>query len=63
MEARITDQCLEGADVVIIPFGIKDINLFDFDKAESVIKGGIMATLINIPEIKEAIREKLAMTE
>jgi len=59
MEAKITDQSLEGADVVIVPFGIKDINLFDFDKAESVIKGGIMATLINIPEIKRAIRENL----
>jgi len=59
MEAKITDQSLEGADVVIVPFGIKDINLFDFDKAKSVIKGGIMATLINIPEIKEAIKEKL----
>ena len=59
MEAKITDQSLEGADVVIVPFGIKDINLFDFDKAESVIKGGIMATLIKMPEIKEAIKEKL----
>ena len=59
MEAKITDQSLEGANVVIVPFGIKDINLFDFDKAESVIKGGIMATLINIPKIKEAIKEKL----
>jgi len=59
MEAKITDQSLEGANVVIVPFGIKDINLFDFDKAESVIKGGIMATLINIPQIKEAIKEKL----
>lgn len=63
MEAKITDQCLEGADIVIVPFGIKDINLFDFDKAEILIKGGIMATLINIPEIKEAIREKLVITE
>ena len=63
MEAKITDQSLEGADVVIVPFGIKDINLFDFDKAESVIKGGIMATLINIPEIKRAIKEKLGITE
>jgi len=63
MEARITDQCLEGADVVIVPFGIKDINLFDFDKAEMLIKGGIMATMINIPEIKKAIKEKLAITE
>ena len=59
MQAKITDQSLEGADVVIVPFGIKDINLFDFDKAESVIKGGIMATLINMPEIKRAIRENL----
>ena len=63
MEAKITDQSLEGADVVIVPFGIKDINLFDFDKAESVIKGGMMAAMINISEIKRAIKEKLAMTE
>jgi len=63
MEAKITDQSLEGADVVVVPFGIKDINLFDFDKAESVIKGGMMAVMINIPEIKRAIKEKLAMTE
>jgi len=59
MEAKITDQCLEGADVVIVPFGIKEINLFDFDKAEELIKGGIMATMINIPEIKRAIKEVL----
>ncbi|MBA7545643.1 hypothetical protein ES705_38012 [subsurface metagenome] len=59
MQAKITGQCLEGADVVIVPFGIKDINLLDFDKAESVIKGGIMATLLKMPEIKEAIKEKL----
>jgi NTE family protein len=59
MEAKITDQCLEEADVVIVPFGIKEINLFDFDKAEMLIKGGIMATMINIPEIKRAIKEKL----
>ena len=59
MEAKITDQSLEGADIVIVPFGIKDINLFDFDKAESVIKGGIMATLLKMPEIKKAIKEKL----
>ncbi len=57
--AKIADQGLEGADVVIVPFGIKEINLFDFDKAEILIKGGIMATLINIPEIKRAIKEKL----
>ena len=59
MEAKITDQSLEGADVVIVPFGIKEINLFDFDEAEMLIKGGIMATLINIPEIKRVIKEKL----
>ncbi|HAJ33037.1 MAG TPA: hypothetical protein DCK79_06660 [Candidatus Atribacteria bacterium] len=59
MEAKITDQSLEGSDIVIVPFGIKDINLLDFDKAEPVIKGGIMATLINIPEIKRVIKEKL----
>lgn len=33
--------------------------LFDFDKEEALIKGGIMATMINIPEIKRAIKEKL----
>ena len=59
MGAKITYQSLEGADVVIVPFGIKEINLFDFDKAEMLIKGGIMATMINIPEIKRAIKEKL----
>ena len=59
MESKITDQYLEGADVLIVPFGIKEINLFDFDEAEMLIKGGIMATLINIPEIKRAIKEKL----
>lgn len=59
MEARITDQSLEGSDVVIIPFGIKDVHLFDFDKAEMLIKGGMMATLINMPEIKKAIIRKL----
>ncbi len=59
MESKITDQSLEGADVLIVPFGIKEINLFDFDEAEILIKGGIMATLINIPEIKRAIKEKL----
>jgi NTE family protein len=59
MGSKIANQGLEGADVVIVPFGIKEINLFDFDKAEILIKGGIMATLINIPEIKRAIKEKL----
>lgn len=59
MEAKITVESLEGADVVIVPLGIKGIGLSDFDQAESLIKGGIMATLIKIPEIKEAIKEKL----
>ncbi len=59
MQAKITGQCLERADVVIVPFGIKDINLLDFDKAESVIKGGMMAALLKMPEIKEAIKEKI----
>lgn len=59
MEAKITDQCLEEADVVIVPFGVKETKLLDFDKAEMLIKGGMMATLINIPEIKRAIKEKL----
>jgi len=59
MGAKITDQSLEGADVVIVPFGMKEINLFDFDEAEMLIKGGIMATLINIPEIKRVMKEKL----
>jgi len=59
MEAKITEHSLEEADIVIIPFGIKDIKTLDFDEAELIIKGGIMATLINIPNIKEAIKEKL----
>ncbi|OFW54920.1 MAG: hypothetical protein A2163_05250 [Actinobacteria bacterium RBG_13_35_12] len=59
MGAKITDQSLKGADVVIVPFGIKEINLFDFDEAEILIKGGIMACLVNMPEIKRAIKEKL----
>ena len=59
MGAKITDQSLEGADVIIVPFGMKEIDLFDFDEAEMLIKGGIMAGLINIPEIKRAMKEKL----
>jgi len=59
MEKEITYRGLDKADVVIVPFGIKDINILDFDKAESVIKGGIMAALFKMPEIKEAIKEKL----
>ncbi|HZK12471.1 MAG TPA: patatin-like phospholipase family protein [Atribacterota bacterium] len=59
MGAKISDQSLEGADVIIVPFGMKEIDLFDFDQAELLIKGGIMAGLINIPEIKRVIKEKL----
>jgi len=59
MGAKISDQSLEGADVIIVPFGMKEIDLFDFDQAELLIKGGIMAGLINIPEIKIVIKEKL----
>jgi NTE family protein len=59
MGAKITDQSLAGADVVIVPFGLKEINLLDFDEAETLIKGGIMAGLINIPEIKRVMKEKL----
>ncbi len=59
MEKEITYRGLDKADVVIVPFGIKDINILDFDKAESVIKSGMMATLIKMPEIKEAIKEKI----
>ena len=59
MQANITEQSLEGTDIIIVPFGIKDINTLDFDEAELLIKGGIMATLINIPRIKEVMEEKL----
>jgi len=59
MEAEITSQCLIGADVVIIPFGIEDISLFEFDKADITIKGGIDAALAKIPQIKEVIKEKI----
>ena len=63
MEANITEHSLEETDVVIVPFGIKDINSLDFDEAELLIKGGIMATLVNIPRIKEVIKEKLKEKE
>jgi len=59
MEAEITSQCLIGADVVIIPFGIEGISLFEFDKADITIKGGIDAALAKIPQIKEVIKEKI----
>ena len=59
MEKEITSRGLSKADVVIIPFGIDGISLFEFDKADVSIKGGIDATLAEIPQIKEAIKEKL----
>ncbi|MHC2993972.1 MAG: patatin-like phospholipase family protein [Candidatus Atribacteria bacterium] len=59
MEKEITSQCLIGADVVIIPFGIEGISLFEFDKADITIKGGIDAALAKIPQIKEVIKEKI----
>jgi len=59
MEKEITYRGLDKADVIIVPLGIESINILDFDKAESVIKAGTMATLIKMPEIKEAIKEKL----
>ena len=59
MESKIIERSLEGTDIVIVPFGLKDIHDFDFDKAEELIKGGITATLIKIPEIKAAIKTKL----
>jgi len=59
MEKEITSQGLSKADVVIIPFGIEGISLFEFDKADTTIKAGIDAALAEIPQIKEAIKEKL----
>lgn len=59
MEKEITYRGLDKADVVIVPFGIEGIGLFEFDKADITIKGGIDAALAKIPEIKEAIKEKL----
>ncbi len=62
MEKEITYRGLDKADVIIVPLGIESINILDFDKAESVIEAGTMATLIKMPEIKEAIKEKLRVT-
>jgi NTE family protein len=62
MEKEITSRGLDKADVVIVPFGIEGISLFEFDKADITIKGGIDATLAEIPQIKEAIKEKLQAT-
>ena len=59
MESKIIERSLEGADIVIVPFGLKDIHDFDFDKAEELIRGGITSALIKIPEIKAVIKTKL----
>jgi len=59
MESKIIERSLEGADIVIVPFGLKGIHDFDFDKAEELIRGGITATLTKIPEMKAAIKTKL----
>ena len=62
MEKEITSRGLSKADVVIIPFGIDGISLFEFDKADITIKGGMDAALTKIPQIKEVIKEKLRTT-
>jgi len=59
MEKEITSRGLDKADVIIVPFGIEGISLFEFDKADICIKGGIDAALAKIPQIKEVIKEKL----
>jgi len=59
MEKEITYRGLDKADVVIVPFGIEGIGLFEFDKADITIRGGIDAALAKIPQIKEVIKEKL----
>ena len=59
MEKEITSRGLDKSDVVIVPFGIEKIGLFEFDKADTTIKAGIDAALAEIPQIKEVIREKL----
>jgi len=60
MESKITEKSLEGTDIVIVPFGLKHVRDFDFDKAEKLIKGGIMATMNKIPEIKSVIRKNIS---
>ena len=59
MESKIIERSLEGTDVVIVPFGLRHVRDFDFDKAEQLIRGGIIATCHKIPEIKSVIKEKL----
>jgi len=59
MEKEITSQSLAKADILIIPLGIEEISLFEFDKADTTIRAGIDAALAEIPQIKEVIKEKL----
>ena len=62
MQEIITEQSLEGADIIIIPFGIQGVsgfNFLEFDNPEPIIKGGLAATFQKIPEIKKVIKEKL----
>jgi len=63
MEKEITSRGLEKADIVIIPYGIEGLSLFEFEKSDSAIKGGIEATLAIIPQIKKTIKEKIARLE
>jgi len=59
MESKIIEKSIEGANIVIVPFGLKNIRDFDFDKAEQLIGGGIISTLNKIPEIKAVLKEKV----
>jgi len=59
MEKEITSQGLAKADILIIPLGIEEISLFEFDKADTTIRAGIDAALAEIPQIKKVIKEKL----
>ena len=59
MESKIIEKSIEGADIVIVPFGLNNVHDFDFNKGEQLIRGGIDSTLIKIPEIKAVLKEKL----
>jgi len=62
MEKEITSRGVEKADIIIVPFGIEGISLFEFNKADIAIKGGIDAALEKIPQIKQIIKEKINLT-
>lgn len=59
MEKEIASLRLRQADVVIIPYEIEKIGLFEFEKADQCIKAGKEATLDLLPQIKMAIKKKL----